>query len=277
MKKFTLIISSLAFSASVLSAGADLASLLVPLEDTAMRDGSIPAQALENSAPSQPEALAQPDGADAAIYVDLAALLPDLRKIMEAQFAPEGGLTVEVVQPWKSVRVNDADWHLQLLRVSGQALASRTVVSFRILCGDVVQGDYQLQLVCTLKRDVLVSRRYYNRGEAVNPADFEIQVRDVLDMPVVPIFADSDLSGYDTRGAVAAGQVIFWRDVQARPLMRRGQVVEAVASDGLLRIAVKALVMEDGRAGDMISVRNLSSNKDIQARILDERTVQVYF
>jgi len=277
MKHFVLIISALAFSATALPAAGDLASLLVPLQDSVAQGQNVPAAESEKSALVTPVAAPAADAADNAVYVDQNALLPDLCRLLEAQFAPDGGLSIEAVQAWKTLRVSDAGWSVELLRVSGQALASRTVVSFRIICGDQVQGDYQLQLACTLKRDVLVSRRYYNRGEAVNPDDFEVQVRDVLDMPVVPILADSDLSGYDTRSAVAAGQVLFWRDVQARPTLRRGQVVEAVVADGLLRIAVKAMALEDGRQGDMISVRNLSSNKDIQARILDERTVQVYF
>jgi len=280
MKTAVLIFSSIAFGASVLTAGGDLASLLVPLSQMAPAPVALvkSAESSPLESPAATEAAAPtPSAGTSDVYVGIDDLLPDLCHLLEEQYAADGGLSVEVIQPWKSVRVNSAAWRLELLRVSGQELASRIVVSFRILCGDQAQGDYQIQLACKLKRDVMVARRHFNRGEGVTEADFELQTRDVLELPVLPMTPGSNLSQYETRSALGAGQVLYWRDVEVRPTIRRGQVVDAIATEGMLRIAVKALVLEDGREGEFINVRNLSSNKDIQARILNDRTVQVYF
>ncbi|MBN1404631.1 MAG: flagellar basal body P-ring formation protein FlgA [Opitutales bacterium] len=278
MKQTGIILSALVLYSGALCAGTELASLLVPVSELRPAEEQSPAP----QAKAEPERKPAPVAAVAAPEqvlpkVTLDALMPELRSQLEAQFAPEGGLEIAPLQGWRDLTVPDAGWSVQIVRVSGQTLSSRAVVSFRILCAEASQGDFQIQVACTLKRDVLVAKKHYNKSANIVQDDFEVETRDVLELPVLPIPADTLLTGYELRNAVGAGQVLYWRDIQAKPMLKRGQVVDAIASEGALRIATKAMVLEDGREGEFISVRNLSSNKDIQARILNERTVQVYF
>jgi flagella basal body P-ring formation protein FlgA len=123
---------------------------------------------------------------------------------------------------------------------------------------------------------VLVSTRHINKADPLDAASFQLQVRDVLEGGQ-PVVAGTDIADSQARNSIAAGQVLSWRDVEARPTLRRGEIVEVIAVEGRLRVSTKAMVLEDGRTGDMIAVRNLSSNKDLRARIINERTVEVYF
>ncbi len=276
MKKLTCIALASLCPLVLAASRPDLASLLVPIAELApARPEAQPVaqpvqQVRPTAAPEAPQA--QP-----RFTVYLEDVLLRLRTELEARFAPEGGLELRSPQSWRDIPLSSPDWSLELVRVAGQQLASRTVVTFRILSEGRSIGEYQLALDCVLKRDVFVTKKYLGKGNSPGEGDLELQSRDILDMSVKPVPAGTDISGMELRNAVGAGQVLYWRDIQARPILRRGQVVEATASEGGLRITVKALVLEDGREGDFISVRNLASKKDIQARILDERTVQVYF
>lgn len=286
MKQFLVTFSSIVLAGYAFGASGTLASLLVPLEDIQKEDASYQeadASVTDASEAAAPMEIAEDSAGSSSIeaansvMITLDELLPVLRSRIEDAFAPEGGLEISAMQPWRDIKVPGKEWSVELLRVSGQQLSSHIVASFGILYDGQPVGHYQMQLACSLKQDVLVATRYLNKGTALSKSDFEVQSRDVLEMKVKPIPATESLGGYELSNALGGGRVLYWRDLAARPVMKRGQVVDAVAMDGGMRIAVKALVLEDGCEGEFVSVRNLSSNKDIQARILNERTVQVYF
>ena len=271
MNKLLFIASCASLAALSPLCGGDLASLLTPVAPAQTQD----AAATANAAPAP---AAQPAPAkESNVFIGQNELVAELRNALAAKFKPEGTLSVEALQTWQNLRVADSNWRLELTRVSGQALASHVTVNFRISCGNNIQGEFQLQISCSLMREVLVSSRRFNRAENLDADSFQIQTRDVLELAGTPLATTQDLGDIQMRGSISEGQVLCSRDVEPKPLVRRGQIVEAVATEGHMRIAIKAVVMEDGRAGDLINVRNLSSNKDIQARILNDHTVQVYF
>jgi flagella basal body P-ring formation protein FlgA len=252
--------------------GSDLASLLVPISGMKESEKTAPANA-ENT--SELRAQAKPA---TVLYATHAEILSGLADVLAARFSTVGKLTVDTTQQIRPIRVKDADWRVEVIRTSASAPASRMNVTLRILSGTENMGEFQIAIHCALMRDVLVSNRRIDRNATVSPSDFDVQARDVLDISAgTPVPADTNLDGYEVKGALGAGQVLIWRDIALKPTLRRGQVVEAVADEGFLHVAVKAVALEDGREGDIINVRNLSSNKELQARIINERKVQVYF
>jgi flagella basal body P-ring formation protein FlgA len=276
MKKLIVSIAILAAFAPV--RGGDLASLLVPLSEMkqAETNSAATAQTTTTAPAAQPAPVAPPKPVVYA-YVGQNELLDDLRTELVAKFAPDGTLSIETVAPWKTIQVPDSRWKANLTRVSVQGIQPRMTLNFRIVCGDETVGEYQIQITCSVMREVLVSTRRFNRADPVSASDFQIQTRDILDVNGTPVRASAALDGIQTRSPISEGQVLCTRDIEERPLVHKGQVVEAVAVEGKMRIAVKAVAMEDGREGDLINVRNSSSNKDIQAKILNDHTVQVYF
>lgn len=252
--------------------GSDLASLLIPVSEMKEAEKAAPAK-MDNSAEVRSTAKPTP-----ALYATQAEILSGMADALAARFSAEGKLTLDTTQQIRPIRVKDSDWRVEIIRTSSSTPTTRMNVAFRILCGDETQGELQISVHCTLMREVLVSNRRIDRNASVYPADFDMQVRDVLDISAgTPVPADANLDGYEFKGSVGAGHVLIWRDIVIKPTLRRGQVVEAVADEGFMHVAVKAVALEDGREGDIINVRNLSSNKELQARIINERTVQVYF
>ena len=64
---------------------------------------------------------------------------------------------------------------------------------------------------------------------------------------------------------VPADRLLTWHDIARRPLVRKGEMVESTATEGKLYVTMKALALENGARGDLITVRNLESRKDISA------------
>jgi len=247
-------------------------ALLVPLAELQAQQANPAADTPETASPLD-EADEQAD----ANVVGPADLLPVVQRILVGQYSPDGELKLSLLKHWRGLRVKDEGWRVELVRSPGPALAPRMVVHLRLLCGDEPQGEVQLPLACRVEGRVLVPRRQITRGEILDGEAFEVQVRDLLASPAPVVPASEDVSQFELKASVGPAQQLMWRDVSPRPLVRRGQVVELVVTEGFLRISCKAEALENGRAGDMIAVRNLSSRKDLQARIIDEQTVQVYF
>lgn len=83
--------------------------------------------------------------------------------------------------------------------------------------------------------------------------------------------------GLQTRYAIGAGEVISPRDVTAPQLVQRGHTVLVTASSATVSISMKARALENGARGDLIRVRNLSSDRIVEARVIGRGRVRVPF
>jgi len=84
-------------------------------------------------------------------------------------------------------------------------------------------------------------------------------------------------SSYIFARSVPVGRMLTWHDLSRHQQVRKGQLVEVTAADGLLVVSMKVLALEGGVKGDTITVRNPDSNKDFSALVTDENHVQVQF
>lgn len=62
-----------------------------------------------------------------------------------------------------------------------------------------------------------------------------------------------------------------------RPLVRRGQSVEVLATDGNLIITLRALALQDAARGEPVRVRNPDSKKEFIALVVAESRASVRF
>ena len=103
------------------------------------------------------------------------------------------------------------------------------------------------------------------------------QTIDVLREKQPPVAAETDLSLYEVVQMVGQERPLTWRDLSAKPLVKKGQIVDVTFKDGSMNIAMKAMAMSNGGAGEAVVVRNMDSRKDFNARVLGSNTVQVSF
>ena len=76
---------------------------------------------------------------------------------------------------------------------------------------------------------------------------------------------------------IQAGRLVTWHDLARRPLVHKGDLVEAVAREGTLSVTMKGLALESGARGDLVTIKNLESNKNISAQVIDDSRVEVRF
>jgi flagella basal body P-ring formation protein FlgA len=79
----------------------------------------------------------------------------------------------------------------------------------------------------------------------------------------------------ETRRAIHAGEVLSPGLLSSPRLIHRGQELILFASSGAMTVTMKGEALEDGAEGDVIRVRNLSSNRVVEGRVIGADKVQV--
>lgn len=212
--------------------------------------------------------------ADAA-PLDSGRLLSLAAAELTAHFNLEGELQLELLRPWHAPAPQAADWRLEVLEFPA-APASSLLLRARLLADGQPAGDVTLVLRASLWRDAWAVREPLTANSLFDAAQLEPRRVDTLrDRDAVPVTAGD--RNYNFTRSVPAGRLLTWRDVARRPLVRKGEIVEVSAADGLLSVTLKGLAMQSGAHGDVVTVRNPDSRKDFSASVIDEKRVQVRF
>ena len=201
------------------------------------------------------------------------------KRLTERLALEDGELSLSPVSPWTPVEMAAGTWDAVLLEAPDvKGLTSNFYLRFRVEAGEKQIGEWQVPVRAQLTQDVWVATRRLSRGETPDAAaDLEKRRLNVLAERQAPIASHNSLDGYEVAQTVAAGQPLTWRDLSPRTLVHRGQVVNVVAGDGPFIISMKALAIQDGASGAMVRVRNLTSQRDIDAQVVGEGKVQVRF
>jgi len=128
-------------------------------------------------------------------------------------------------------------------------VAMAVVVSAKILPRDVeINAD-----------DVKFVRKWFNQ----NPANIVTQMDDVI--------------GKHPYSDIRQNIEIKRNMLKSVKTIKRGKMVKIVLENGPMMIVTFGLSEEDGSRGDFIKVKNISSNKIVYAKVIDDSSVRVDF
>jgi flagellar basal body P-ring formation protein FlgA len=66
---------------------------------------------------------------------------------------------------------------------------------------------------------------------------------------------------------VPAGTILTKEHIVLPPVVKNGEMVKIFARKGALQLSASGIAKTDGRPGEMISVKNIGSNKMIHCRV----------
>jgi flagella basal body P-ring formation protein FlgA len=246
----------------------DLAGILAPVDATASG-----AQTAKPGAPAQPAAATA-----APRTLEEKDVLAALRQELTNRLGLDGNLQLGFTDPWGSLRIPaTGDWKLTVTQLPPSRLASTAIVRFRIDVDGNKVGEWQTILRAQLWKPVWVASRPLDRGGELDPSLCSVQSVDVLREKQALVPAETDLSLYEMAQTVSQERPLAWRDISPRPLVRKGQTVEVVASEGSLHISMKGLALGSAGQGETVLVRNPDSRNSFTARVVSPNTVQVEF
>lgn len=179
--------------------------------------------------------------------------------VADALKLPEGNIDYEVVAPqqwegWGSVSLT------VLARQKDRLLRNITVR---------VEVEALAEMVVTLHQ--------IEYGAGITAADIVLQKREIMPGSGTVARKLDDVIGKKARSTLRANQPVRADQIEKVPLIKSGQLVTIIAENGVMKISVNGMARSSGAEGDLIRVQNLTSLKEIPARVIDAATVQVAF
>jgi len=162
---------------------------------------------------------------------------------------------------------------LQVDYANAQRKIGQTYVS--VNCMTPVAWRIYVPVVVSAFGDVLVTRHPLPRGHRLRAADVRVEKRE-LSVFRQGVFSEIDeLSSLETKRAVASGTALTPDKVAPIKLVRNGEIVHLVSTSSQVQVAARGKALSDGAAGHTVRVRNLSSGRIVEGRVVGPGRVAV--
>lgn len=125
--------------------------------------------------------------------------------------------------------------------------------------------------------DMVVTTRQIEHGSLISETDVVLQRREISQNTARSSRKLEDIVGKKSRTTIRANQPVRADQIEKVPLVKSGQMVTIIAENEFMRVTVTGKARSSGAEGDIIMVQNLSSFKEIPARVISATTVQVAF
>ena len=195
---------------------------------------------------------------------------------LQRQFVKDRGeLELRFTRPWAAVQVPDEPLEFRILDLPTSGVTANCIVRFELLCGEESVGSWQVPVKARIWRDVWVAGSSVRRGQLAADADLSTERRDLLGMRDAITDIDTGNPYLEMAETLRAGMPLTSRSFRLRPIIRRGQVLDAVIREGAMLLSVKVEALEDGLPGQTVRVRNLTSKREIRGEVKNEGTIQI--
>jgi flagella basal body P-ring formation protein FlgA len=125
--------------------------------------------------------------------------------------------------------------------------------------------------------DVLVSAKFLPRDTEINADDVKLVRKWFNQNPANIVTQMEDVIGKHPYSDIRQNMEIKRNMLKTVKTIKRGKMVKMVLESGPLMIVTFGLSEEDGSRGDFIKVKNISSNKIVYAKVIDDSSVRVDF
>ena len=114
-----------------------------------------------------------------------------------------------------------------------------------------------------------------SRNDEITNEMIDIQRTEVTTLKEKAITNPEDIFGFRAKRNIHKGQIVTTGSAETFPDVVRGKEVAIVYIEGSFKVSTIGKVLQEGRAGDYIKVKNKSSGKIVIARVVDGRSVAI--
>lgn len=178
--------------------------------------------------------------------------------IFEPQLDADGSDTLHV----GAVGLRPADGSFSVTLVRMESAAESTPVR-------VVRGRYYQA------QPVVVASQRIDVGTVIGPDDLTIMRIAPEDAPQRAATRIEDVVGMAARWSIPPRTVVTASQIEPHFVVRKGNRLVAVFQGPNVALSTEAVAAENGALGQMIALKNMTSNRIIQARVRDANTAIV--
>lgn len=213
--------------------------------------------------------------ARAGSLITLAEINQAVKHFVTQQNVPLDDIQVTITSLNDELKLNRCREPLQISIAPGAKLLGQT--SMAVSCNTPQQWKIHVAVHIDGQVNALVALNPITRGTVIRNADLKYSSQRYSQLHYGYYTSANQLGGMEAKRNIRAGQVITPGQLSAQKMVERGQHVTIVAESGRLNLHVKGKALMDGRQGQTIQVKNLSSQKLIYAQVVGVGRVKINF
>ena len=203
----------------------------------------------------------------------------------------------EAVTAFVTTRTAGMGWdvHLRRLTISGSLKLPDGVIDYEVVAPQKWEGWGQITVTVLARQnnrllsnipvridvealaDAVVSLRQIEHGRTIAADDLTLQKSELTQSSHIGLRSLDEAVGKKARTTIRANQQVRTDQVEKIPLIKSGQLVTIIAENEVLKLSVSGKANSSGAEGDIIRVQNLTSLKEIPAKVINGSTVQIAF
>ncbi len=247
--------------------------------------GLAAADVVAQIAPAKPAAktatksIVKPAVADATLPTRMVES-DELLELLTAKLVPnrklaDGDLLLEFAREWKPLSAPEGELSVNITEQPVNGPNAYFLVRFELLADKTKVGTWTAFMKGKLMRTVWVTRSAAQRGDDLSKLDLAQERRDVMNLQGGFWSGPGAGPAQSLTQNLSAGAILFGRQTQLMPVIRRGELVDAIISDNALLVRLKVEVLEDGAPGQLVRIRNNTTRKELRGKVINESTIQV--
>lgn len=147
-------------------------------------------------------------------------------------------------------------------------------VNVEVSCKGVSSWTILVPALAKVYRPVAIASRNLERGAVISESDLATETKDVSNFRMGFALTPEALIGKEIKFAINKGEA-FRNSALASPLViRRGDTVSMESVVGDISVRTNATAVSDGRIGQQIRVKNVQSERIVNARVVASGKVQ---
>lgn len=146
-------------------------------------------------------------------------------------------------------------------------------VTLLVACGN--EWSIYLPIELKIRRLVVTAVTPLNRGAVIAADDVALNSIDVSQLTGPYLTALDDAIGMGVKRPLTPGRPVFSQQLEPPLLIRRGEAVVISAEAGTLAVKMTGTALTDGHRGELIRIKNQTTSRIIDARVVAPGQVTV--
>ncbi len=199
----------------------------------------------------------------------------DVNNFVKSNLDATGNYQISNAQIDPRLQLPACEQPLALFSQSGEIKPGHNTVGIR--CNASKAWTIYSTVAVKSFKDVLVLAKPLRRNDLIRPDHLTIETRDTGTLQQGYLSNPDEIINKQASRNIPAGSVLNRMHYAELNLVKRGERVNIQSGKAGLLISAPGIAMMDGVKGQQISVKNASSNRIIQATVVDPGVVSVYF
>ena len=179
------------------------------------------------------------------------------------------------------VKVHSFDRRLKLAKcnrldfniASGAHLSGKT--SVRVICKSPKSWSFYITASISRYDEVYLSNGTFSRGHILRESDVYKSRKDLSRLPFGYITQPSDVIGKQLKRSIQAGRILSPSQLNNPLVIKRGDIISLQSLNRGFSVSMKGVAMVNGAIGDNIRVKNTSSKRIVEGKVIKPGIVMI--